>query len=36
MYGTAVIPQNVAAGQVYAPMRRFVPITSANFPIATR
>jgi hypothetical protein len=31
MYGLAVIPQNAAAGQIYAPMRRFVPITSANF-----
>jgi hypothetical protein len=32
MYGVAVIPQNAAAGQIYAPMRLFVPITSANFP----
>ncbi len=32
MCGLPVIPQNVAAWQIYAPMRRFVPITSANFP----
>jgi hypothetical protein len=32
MCGLPFIPQNVAAWQIYAPMRRFVPITSANFP----
>ncbi len=31
MYEPAVIPQNAAAGQIYAPKRSFVPLASANF-----